>query len=442
MKKNIVLILIFSLFCVVFAQPKVDTANEKEKKIEFLKELKTTSDEDVIGITTKSVNLTNFPIVKVIIEAYNKRGEPLDTLTKDQVMIFENGRNFPVISVEKIPVVNNYPWDFVFALDITGSMQPQIDAVMANLNSFTNNMRTAGIDYRLGLVLFSDNVERVFQPTADPDVFINWINKVKAYGGGDEKENALEALNAVLERITFREDANRVVILVTDAPYHQKGEKGDGYTRETTNSMIEKLVYNDVRVFTIVPPRLKQYSEIAEKTRGTNYDIGSSFAALLGNFARQITNTFLVTYKSTNETVPDSIEIGLFDQASNRVIKKTIPVVELGRKIIIENLLFSTAKYYLPENVRELNILATFMKDKTTISVIVEGHTDAIGSHQLNDLLSQRRADAVRNYLIAKGIDKSRIASKGYGKRKPIASNDTEFGRGLNRRTEIVIISK
>ena len=104
--------------------------------------------------------------------------------------------------------------------------------------------------------------------------------------------------------------------------------------------------------------------------------------------------------------------------------------------------MFKTGRYDLPENVSELNILAEFMLNRPNVTILIEGHTDIVGSDALNDRLSENRANSVKNYLIQHGIPANKISTKGYGKRKPIASNDTEFGRSLNRRTEIVIQSK
>ncbi|MFN3270330.1 MAG: OmpA family protein [Candidatus Kapaibacteriota bacterium] len=123
-------------------------------------------------------------------------------------------------------------------------------------------------------------------------------------------------------------------------------------------------------------------------------------------------------------------------------MRKTIPIVELGRKLIIENLLFDTNSASLPDTVKELEVLYQFMKNKPNVTILVEGHTDDRGSHPYNDKLSLMRAESVKNYLVSRGINPERIKTVGYGKRKPLAPNDTEFGRRLNRRTEIVILSK
>jgi OOP family OmpA-OmpF porin len=78
------------------------------------------------------------------------------------------------------------------------------------------------------------------------------------------------------------------------------------------------------------------------------------------------------------------------------------------------------------------------MRDNPTLRVTVEGHTDSVGSDAYNQGLSERRADAVRNYLVRQGIDASRIETVGHGESKPVATNATAAGRSQNRRAEII----
>ena len=70
----------------------------------------------------------------------------------------------------------------------------------------------------------------------------------------------------------------------------------------------------------------------------------------------------------------------------------------------------------------------------------IAGHTDSTGSAQYNQQLSERRADAVQNYLLSDNVYPARLSAAGYGKNRPIASNDSETGRRLNRRVDITII--
>ena len=91
-----------------------------------------------------------------------------------------------------------------------------------------------------------------------------------------------------------------------------------------------------------------------------------------------------------------------------------------------------------PDGKRMVDQGVTVLKEKTTMKVSVEGHTDSIGSDAYNQKLSERRAKAVRDYMVAKGIDAGRISVTGFGKTKPVADNKTEAGRAENRRVEII----
>ena len=86
--------------------------------------------------------------------------------------------------------------------------------------------------------------------------------------------------------------------------------------------------------------------------------------------------------------------------------------------------------------------MVVVMNENPKLGVELGGHTDDTGSNEINAKLSQDRADAVREYLIGKGIEPDRIASKGYGETKPVATNDTDAGRQQNRRVEFVITKK
>jgi outer membrane protein OmpA-like peptidoglycan-associated protein len=76
------------------------------------------------------------------------------------------------------------------------------------------------------------------------------------------------------------------------------------------------------------------------------------------------------------------------------------------------------------------------------IKLELAGHTDSWGPYEHNITLSNNRAKAVLDYLVNKGISPSRLTYKGYGPDKPIATNETDEGRALNRRTEAIIVAK
>lgn len=120
--------------------------------------------------------------------------------------------------------------------------------------------------------------------------------------------------------------------------------------------------------------------------------------------------------------------------------KEALAEVDL-QPVILKNVFFETGSAeLLPQSRTELNKLKTLLDQNQQMSVQINGHTDNIGSEGDNLTLSEHRAKAVHDYLIAAGIAAERLSYKGFGEERPIATNDTEAGRQQNRRTEFVQI--
>ena len=112
-----------------------------------------------------------------------------------------------------------------------------------------------------------------------------------------------------------------------------------------------------------------------------------------------------------------------------------------GIKITFDSgILFDTNKSDLrPASVTEIDKMAAILQKYPDTNVLVEGHTDASGTDAINQPLSERRAQAVANEALAKGVASSRISTQGYGSTQPIADNNTVEGKQANRRVEIAI---
>ena len=93
-----------------------------------------------------------------------------------------------------------------------------------------------------------------------------------------------------------------------------------------------------------------------------------------------------------------------------------------------------------PEGKAKLDDLASKVKNINLEVIIAVGHTDSIGTDAYNQKLSVRRAEAVKAYLVSKGIDKSRVYTEGKGEKQPVADNKTAAGRAKNRRVEIEVV--
>ena len=127
-----------------------------------------------------------------------------------------------------------------------------------------------------------------------------------------------------------------------------------------------------------------------------------------------------------------------------KTINKTVVMRKLvvGVSSILRNIYFDFSKAsFKSESYNELNKLLTMMQQNSGMNVEISGHTDAVGSKTLNKILSQARANAVKNFLVSKGIDTRRVTAVGYGEERPLASNDDEDeGREYNRRVEFKVL--
>lgn len=138
-------------------------------------------------------------------------------------------------------------------------------------------------------------------------------------------------------------------------------------------------------------------------------------------------------YFSRNDTVYESpVKVNL-----------QIKPISIGESYRLSDVYFPFASFELTEEARRvIDEFAGFLNDNPEVTVSIQGHTDEVGDDNDNLVLSENRAKSVYSYLIESGIDPNRLEYKGFGERRPIASNTSEEGRALNRRTEFVITGK
>jgi outer membrane protein OmpA-like peptidoglycan-associated protein len=128
------------------------------------------------------------------------------------------------------------------------------------------------------------------------------------------------------------------------------------------------------------------------------------------------------------------------EELAERVNELEAEQTQRGLVLTLGDVLFDFDKATLKSGgKRAASKLVEFLNEYPERSVMIEGFTDNIGSDEYNQQLSGRRAGAVRQALMNKGISASRIQIRGYGEEFPVASNDTEAGRQQNRRVEVII---
>ena len=114
------------------------------------------------------------------------------------------------------------------------------------------------------------------------------------------------------------------------------------------------------------------------------------------------------------------------------------PAPPAKKKIVLRGVNFDFDKATIRRDaVDVLDEAAHILRERAEVDVAVDGHTDAMGTDEYNQRLSERRSNSVLDYLVGKGVSSSRLSAKGFGESSPIATNETGEGRALNRRVEL-----
>ncbi len=210
--------------------------------------------------------------------------------------------------------------------------------------------------------------------------------------------------------LTFAQvDNNKVLINTTVVDFKQKVRPGE--TVMFVNTKTEEV-----------------FTKISDKE-------GKCFFVLIKG------NEYLIKYKNFGKDV-EYQKVQIPDVARLKELKVLIKF-QPATAYTLDNVLFETGKANLKNtSFKAIDELASAMAVKSTMEIEIAGHTDNVGDKSANLTLSQERAEAVRNYLIKKGIEANRITAKGYGDTKPVADNTTSAGKQQNRRTEVKIIKE
>ena len=274
----------------------------------------------------------------------DNNGQPVGNLKPDNVKVFEDGKQAKIIDFRGVG--QGRPVDIVFVLDVTESMQPYIDAVKQNVIEFAKDLQANNRDYRLGLVTFEDyvvsaapdcNCEYRNTMTSDVHKFTEWVSGLHAGGGGDIPEDQLDALNYAAG-FPFRPNAEGIIIIVTDAPPHHRGDmssntqhdqafwdhhaRGTDVTNLVGSDVAATMKKNGITLYAVVPPPFiaPEYQEIVDATHGKSYNIITEegrFAQLVREMGHSIATEYSLTYRTprpiedgTNRSVELQVDFG------------------------------------------------------------------------------------------------------------------------------------
>jgi hypothetical protein len=287
------------------------------------------------GAVKALVKADNFPEIELIVNVSEaKSGKGIYGLNQADFSITEDGAVQAATSFVAKAEGKVDPIDIVFLFDETGSMQDEINAVRDNALNFVNVLKGSNMDYRLALITFSDKIEKTFDFTSDVNQFKSQIASIAAFGGDDEPENALAALDAGL-KLKFRPNAQVVFILITDAPYHQR----DAVTALSMLPLAKKMKLEGIKIYPIAV-KLEQYIWMARETEGTYFDILSNFSGMIEQLAAGLTAQYRLKYVSAKPAFDNTwrkVEIAVKKFGQAAVSYKSAANVIVSSQLIERN---------------------------------------------------------------------------------------------------------
>ena len=289
-------------------------------------------------ILSDSLILADYPDVSLRFNVtVESTGQYISNLTRQNLSVWEGQSRINDFSLVPDTTSGTNAIDVVFVLDVTGSMGEEISGVRNNVSTFATALETAGLDFRLAMITFLDEIENIYDFTSDVSVFQAAVNLQTPHGGGALPENSLDALFAATQ-LQFRPEAGRVFIWITDAVYHINNT----YTSLTPVQVVDAMLANSVVCHSVAPAefRVEYYDPIIVPTGGDWYDINGNFLDILLDIAALGgTTKYLLNYSSPNtDSDPRAImwEVHTAGLGGYATLTYTPPAASLARNLALD----------------------------------------------------------------------------------------------------------
>jgi outer membrane protein OmpA-like peptidoglycan-associated protein/Mg-chelatase subunit ChlD len=330
------------------------------------------------------------------------------------------------------------PQAIALVMDLSGSMgELRAKAVEKAAYNFIREMK--GPNDMVALIMYDDSVGLECPLTKDKNELLSRL-KTDGLGTYGEQTATLDAISKGIKEVKKApQNLERVVMVFTDGQ--------DNHSSITKSQIIEEARKAGAMICTIDYGYMIQENfleDIANQTNGTYNHIylSKEFDLVFKDIYHRLNDFYILEYEPPafgEHTV--TVKLCLPDEEKSVEGKyNNVPYAGMTKLI---NVYFDTGKSILkPESKKAIDIVYNMLTASPSMIIELQGHTDSRGDADKNQKLSERRANAVRDALIKRGISPSRIKAKGYGETQPIASNKTAEGRAKNRRTVFVVISE
>jgi hypothetical protein len=366
----------------------------------------------------------------------------LDSISEKNIEYIKLTKDGKECIVKKY-IVNTKPAlkrNIAFLLDHSGSMgderanvlQRSVTDAIFNNQSINNIYSVIKFDHTSKLIVSSNKFDEINSKLSPG-------NGLDEFGGGTGIEDGLETAidHLILDSISN----SKIVVLFTD------GITNSRRSALSLEQIVNKAIQNNINIITIGYGTLidePYLNQIAQLSGGAIYRIynKNEFQLLFENVLFDLRNLQNIEFSPCmfGDDLTLSVKLKLPDSTiTSSTIFKT--PLKQGYKIDL-NAVFANNSYAIdPIFFSEIDKFAAFMNEEQKVKVLISGHTDKAGDDASNQLLSQRRAESVKSYLIKKGINAQRIKTKGFGETTPAYEYAPNSESNiLNRRIEVEII--
>jgi outer membrane protein OmpA-like peptidoglycan-associated protein/Mg-chelatase subunit ChlD len=355
---------------------------------------------------------------------YNKKTVHIDTFN-----VREFGAN------------DSIPYNIVLAVDNSGSMSGVFNTIMDGAEMFVSMKFKYD---KLAVTSFSDVTEKQAPLTDNTSAILSILKGKRKSGLG-----RLSSVNdALWNSMDIFQDASkkdpRVMAVFTDGD--------ENYSKKEIGQLIEKAKKENIHVFCVAFGYSKDEGlrEIAKYTGGKFYKAYTKdeLTAIFRDIYMSLRYYYLVDYTppkyyGTHFVYP---YLSVPGRSDSLVAQGEYDMSDMWKDVgdvFIAPILFDFNKWDIkPESFAIIDQLADQMLSRPKFKIEIQGHTDNVGTVEINQTLSEKRADAVKTALVQRGVEPARIRTRGFGLSMPIAPNETEEGRAKNRRTQFVILAK
>lgn len=349
----------------------------------------------------------------------------------------------PEFTVREFGAGDSIAYNLVLSLDYSGSIKQMLDVIMEGTELFV------GMKFpydKIGISSFNNEFDIKVPIIQDKNKIIN-LYKAKMNDGVGLFSAVYDGLwNSISMLEETEEDSPRVIVIFTDGD--------DNYSRVKIGQLIKRAKEENIIIFTIafgysIDDNLKY---IAQYTGGRFYKVYTKEELLkvFRDIYMSLRYYYLITYKPplywgyhtafSELSLPNRAEPMVAEAEYNTSdLSEISDTSEVFKRPILFPFNSDTIKV---ESFQILDEITDAMMVFPRLRLEVQGHTDNVGLIDYNQDLSERRAEAVMNALIDRGINPRRLRSRGFGMSMPITSNDTPEGQAQNRRTQFVVTAK